>query len=153
MAEHTSAGTKLYIGGSSVENPALDGTYQEIGEVVNIGEFGRTYAEVTHINLSDRNVKKHKGSRNDGTFTVQLAKDMDDDGQDDLRAALDIDLDFNFQLTENDDPGGTGNSGTITYFKAKVMSFTTNVGGADQIVGASVSLGIKSGSIVEVPAS
>ncbi len=152
MAEHTSAGTKLHIGGFAVENPALD-SYTEIGEVVNIGEFGRAYAEITHTNLSDRNVKTHKGSRNDGTFPLQLAKDMDDDGQDDLRVALDVDSDYNFKLVENDDPGGTGDSGTITYFKAKVMSFTTNIGGPDQIVGATVSLGVKSGSLSEVPAS
>lgn len=152
MAEHTSAGSKLYIGGSSLENPA-DDVFQEVGEVVNIGEFGRVYAEVTHINLSDRNVKKHKGSRNDGTITLQLAKDMDDDGQDDLRVALDIDLDYNFKITENDDPGGTGDSGTISYFKAKVMSFTTNIGGPDQIVGSNVGLGIKSGSLQTISAS
>lgn len=40
---------------------------------------------------------------------------------------------------------------TTILFKAKVMSFTTNVGNSEQITGSNMTLGIKSGSIVETP--
>jgi len=40
---------------------------------------------------------------------------------------------------------------TTILFKAKVMSFTTNIGNSEQITGSNMTLGIKSGSILETP--
>jgi len=40
---------------------------------------------------------------------------------------------------------------TTILFKAKVMSFTTNIGNSEQITGSNITLGIKSGSILETP--
>jgi hypothetical protein len=150
MTVHTSAGTKIYIGG---KGPLLDeSAFQLIGEIVNPGEFGRVYEEIQHTSLDNRNVRKFKGSRNDGNMNMQLGRDPSDDGQADLIVALDDDDDYNFKVELNDDPGGTGDSPTTILFKAKVMSYTTNIGDANSIVAATALLGIQSGTIVETAA-
>lgn len=152
MAVVQSAGTKIYIGGKEV-SPQSETQWQLIGEVVNPGEFGRVYNLITHTSLDDRNVRKFKGSRNDGQLNMQLGRDPQDDGQADLISALDDDSDYNFKIELPDDPGGTGNSPTTFLFQAKVMSYTTNIGDPDSIIGATCLLEIRSGSIQETPAS
>ena len=146
----TSAGTKISIA------PLPAGTYNltlftgitsawdEIGEVTDLGEFGREFALVTHNPLATRRTVKRKGSFNDGAVTMQMARTPADDGQDALLDALDDDDSFAFRVELQD--------GSVLYFSAQVMSYTTNVGGADQIVTASVSLEIDN-DIFEVPAS
>lgn len=145
MSVGTSAGTKISIADPAGAVPSSG--WQEVGSVVSIGEFGRTYSEITFTELGSRDVLKFKGSRNDGNIALQLGKDVDDAGQDDMNAALNSDEDHWFKIELNDAPVG-GTPTTIT-FEAKVMSFTTNVGGTEQVVGASANLGIKSGSITE----
>jgi len=143
MAAQTAAGTVISIG--STGDLSTETSWTTIGEVVSISEFGRTYAEVTHNPLTDRGTEKFKGSYNDGDITLQLAQDLSDAGQQALLDALDDDAAFNFQVLQNDAPD-TGEP-TTHVFKARVMSFTHNVDGVDSIVGASVTLGIVSGTL------
>ncbi|WP_342640936.1 hypothetical protein [Rhodoligotrophos ferricapiens] len=150
MPESTSAGTKISIGTTAVAH-ATD-TYTEIGEVTNLGEFGRTYQEITHEPLASRDVRKHKGTRNDGSLVIQLARDINDAGQEAVEAALDSDFDYNFKIELNDKPEEDGTN-TLIYIKAKVMAFTDNIGGPNQVVGGTITLGIKTGSKVIVPAA
>lgn len=152
MSLSQAAGAKIYIGGKTV-SLASETNWQLIGEVVSMGEFGRVYALVTHVSLDNRNVRKFKGSRNDGAVTLQLGRDAADDGQADLIVALDDDDAYNFKIELADDPGGTGNSPTTRLFQAKVMSYTMNVGEADSIVGSTVTLEIESGTTSETAAS
>ena len=147
MSVNTSAGSKLFIG-TTASNGASD-SYTEVAEITNIGEFGRQYNEITFTSLSDRNVRKFKGSRNDGNITLQLGRSAGDAGQAAAVVALDDDQDYNFKITLNDDSGVSGSTPTTFIFKAKVMSYVTNVGGPDQVVQATMQLGIKSGSITE----
>lgn len=151
MSVNTSAGSKLFIG-TTATSGASD-SYVEVAEVTNIGEFGRTYAEITFTSLGDRNVRKFKGSRNDGNITLQLGRSAGDVGQAAAVVALDDDQDYNFKITLNDDSGVSGATPTTFIFKAKVMSYVTNVGGTDQVVQATMQLGIKSGSIIETAAT
>lgn len=154
MTVRTTAGTRIYIAppGDLPESPLESPNFwTEIGEVVNFGEFGRTYAEVTHESINNRNVRKFKGTRNDGNIPLQLGRDTSDDGQELLRQALDDDDDWNFKI-ELDDAPTAGTPTTLT-FLAKVMSYTTNLGGPNQIIGATATLGIQSGSITEVAAA
>lgn len=230
MGASTAAGAKILIG--TTASVAATDTFVEIGEVVTIPEFGRSYNEIKHNPLSSRGTQKFKGSYDDGSITISLGKDASDAGQAAVIAALDIDSDYNFKVVANDGvaalsilgvsisaatpgvvtsvahdlavntavkftagagtlptgivagttyyvktvlsadtfsvsatPGGaaiatTGSpsgtytmetvpAGTYQLFKAKVMSYTTNIGSLDDIIKASVMLGIKSGSIVE----
>lgn len=143
----TSAGTTLAISATLPATYNETGfeavSYTDIGEVVNLPEYGKASNLVTHNPLGDRKTYKFKGSYNNGSVTVQLAKDSDDAGQVIVLAANDSDNSYSFEVTLND--------GTVQYFTAKVMSYTTNVGTVDQITGSTMQLEIDS-DIVEVAA-
>jgi hypothetical protein len=117
--------------------------YVTVGEITDAGEFGRQYNLVTHNPIGDRRTVKRKGSYNDGQLTLQMARVPADAGQTDLQAALASDSDSAFKVTLQD--------GTVLYFMAQVLSYTTNLGNVDQITGATVVVEI-SHDIVEVPA-
>jgi len=146
----TSAGTTIgvtstapgtYDDDSTTGFPASSFTL--IGEVTDLGEFGREYSAVTHNPLGDRRTVKRKGSYNDGTVAMTVARVPGDAGQAELQTALDSDDSYYFEVTLQD--------GTSLYFAAQVMSYTTNVGTVDQITTASVSLEITN-DIIEVSA-
>lgn len=143
----TSAGTKFYIGAvlpATYDQAGFEAVvWTEIGEIVDGGEYGRAYNLVTHNPLGDRRTVKRKGSYNDGTVALQLARVPTDDGQDDLIVALDSDDSFPFKVVLQDT--------THQYFSAQVMSYTTNVGTVDQITAAAVSLEIDN-DIIETTA-
>ena len=154
MSVHTSAGSKISIGTTA---PASNKTqfeadvYDEIGETVSIGEFGRTYQENTFTSISNRAVRKFKGSYNDGNLTLGIGKDAKDAGQAALQAALDDDRDFNFKVELNDEDEETDGGSTTIYFRAKVMGFTTNINDVNSTVGGTVTLALESGSLLEIP--
>jgi hypothetical protein len=127
----TSAGTTIAI---SATQPATYNqigfaalTFTNIGEVTNLGEFGRVYEQVTHQPLGDRRTVKRKGSFNDGALSLQIGRDEADAGQALLLTALDDDNSQAFEVTYQD--------GTIKYFTAQVMSFTDVVNDANTITG------------------
>lgn len=116
-------------------------TYEAIGEITNIGEFGRQYNLVTHNPIGNRKTVKKKGAYNDGQMTLQMARDPADGGQADIITALDSDADSSFKIVLQD--------GTILYFVAQVLSYTTNMGSVDQIVSSTVVVELTD-AIVEV---
>jgi hypothetical protein len=142
----TSAGTTISIGSAApasytqVAYEAL--TYTLISEVTDIGEFGREYTLVTHNPIGDRGTVKRKGSFNDGALALQMARVPDNAGQAAVIAARDVDVSHGWKIVYPD--------GTIGYFAAQTMSYTTNVGNVDQIWAASVNVEIDSGSYIEV---
>ena len=138
----TAAGTKLYVGGTGVL--LSESSWEEVGEIVDFGEYGKNFELVTHNPIGSRKTFKFKGSYNEGTLALQLGQDIADDGQADLRAALETDYDYNFKIEFNDAPAASGSTNTIDTFKAKVMSFTTQVGGVNSIVGAACNIEINS---------
>ena len=92
----TSAGSKIYIG-SPPATVTLAGfqavsDFTEIAEVVDIGEFGKKYNQVTHSPLSSRQIIKRRGSYDNGTATIQMAYAPTDPGQAKLAAALQTDV-------------------------------------------------------------
>lgn len=151
MSVQTSSGSKVYIG-TTASNGATD-SYTEVASITNVPQFGRVYSEIKFSSLGDRNVLKFKGQRDDGTIAIDLGRDMSDAGQAAAVVALDSDLDYNFKITLNDASGVSGSTPTTFRFKAKVMSYETIPGNATSVVMAKLSLGIKSGSIVEIAAS
>lgn len=150
MTVVTSAGTIVSIG-TKAANPVGD-SYTEIGEVVNLPEFGKVYNLITHNPLNNRKTFKFKGSFNEGSLAMDIARDPSDAGQAAARAALDDDDAYNFEIQLNDADDVTGSTPTTLYFKGKVMSYTTNVQSVDSIVGSTLTIEID-GDITEVAAS
>lgn len=146
MSVYTSAESKIFIGGvatGSEDQSAYEAkTWVEIGEVSSIGAFGDSANEITFTALSDRRVRKFKGSFNAGNIVLELGIDEDDAGQDDLRTALASDFDYCFRIDRNDNNTASPTDVTKLYFNGKVMSFEDNIGTADDITTASATIGI-----------
>ena len=142
MTVRTTAGTTLKI---SASNPAtFDATgyaalsFTTVGEVTNLGEFGREYNLVTHNPIDNRGTVKKKGSFNEGSIQLQLGVDDADAGQILMNAAALSDNDYSFLITTQ--------SGQKYYFQAQVMQFKVNAGSVDQILAATATLEITTSS-------
>jgi hypothetical protein len=152
MTVKTAAGTTIAISASipatfdqaGYEASAM--VFSTVGEIVDGGQHGRQYAEVTHMPIGSRGVQKFKGSFNEGNKTLQMGLDSDDAGQILLKAALLSDNNYSFRVAY---PGGD-----YDYFQAKVMSYQKATTGVDTIVSATCELAIQTNSagvgVVEV---
>lgn len=143
MAVQTSAGTTI---GISAGLPATDDaagygalTFTPIGEVTDLGEYGKVFNLVTHNPIATRRTEKFKGSFNEGSISMGIGEDTSDAGQILLDTAVESDANFAFEITAQD--------GDIDYFQAKVMSKTVNVGSVDSIRSSTVQLEITSGIV------
>ena len=135
----TSAGSKLWIGNPPAAQTlvALQAvSYTEVKEVVDIGEFGKTYNLVTHNPLGDRITVKRKGSINNGTLAVQMAYAPSDPGQALLATAVDSDSSYSYKVVLQDN--------TTFYFTAQAMSRPVQVGGVDSITSSTCNIEIDS---------
>lgn len=143
----TSAGTDISICANAPATYNATGfaalTWTSIGEVTELGEFGRVYNIVKLNLLKDRRTVKRKGSYDDGTVAAQMARVPDDAGQAILVAAVNSDSSYSIKVTLQD--------GTKFYFSAQISSYTTNVGNVDQITSATVNFEIDN-NIIEVAA-
>lgn len=146
MAIGPTAGSKLYIGTS--ETIASPDDYLEIGNITNIGDFGKAFQEITVETIGQRGVQKFKGTYNEGTFTCTVARDATDTGQAAAIAALASDLPYNFKLVMND-ATVTLTTPTQFVFTAKIMSYVTKMGGANNVPMADIVISIVSGSVTE----
>jgi len=141
MTVFTSAGTTLQVSASA---PAtFDGVGYAavfaqspgpaiVGEITDLGEFGREFALVTHMPVGSRGTQKFKGSFNEGTMALSLGLDTDDAGQIIMKTASLSDNNFSFMVTTQ--------NGDKYFFQAKVMSFKVNVAGVDSITTATTTL-------------
>lgn len=152
MTAYTSAGSTLAIAAAQPATYNAAGyealTPTVIGEITDLGEFGRVYNIVTHNPLDTRGTVKRKGSFNEGTIELKLALDGEDAGQDLLEAASISDDDYSFEMTLQ--------NGEKFYFQGQVSSFKVGVGTVDQITGASVTIELTTNDdgvgVVRVPA-
>lgn len=144
----TSAGTTIEISAALPATYDKAGfaalSYTEIGEVSDLGEFGREYNIVKFNPLKDRRTVKRKGSYDDGTVQVQLAKAAKDAGQILLKSAVNSDASHSVKIVLQD--------GTTFYFTAQVSSSTVNVGNVDQITSSTFKLEIDNDIIEVAPA-
>jgi len=101
------------------------GTYQIVGNVDQIPQFGASRNTVTFNPLKDIDVVKIKGSRDNGTIDISLALVEDDVSIPILEAAEDSDESFSFYAQTQ--------SGAKRYFVGKVMSLQTTIGGVDDV--------------------
>jgi len=135
----TSAGATLHIGDSS--SPP---NYTKVAGITNIPEFGRSYERGTFNPLGDRRTRKYKGAYDEGSFSVELARDLSDQGQTDLQTAVDSDTPVPIKIELNDAPSGSGTSPTTFEFDALIMSFTTAIGTTNDYVSGTVQMEIVS---------
>lgn len=153
MSSHTAAGATLKL---SAGVPAtFDGTgyaaltYTAVGEVIDLGEFGRKYNVVKNNPLATRGTVKKKGSFDEGTMAIKLNLDTDDAGQILAKQALNSDANYAVLVTDQ--------NGDKYYFQAIVTSFVVGVGSVDNIVSASIDLDLQTSAtgvgIVEVLSS
>lgn len=141
MAIHSGAGTVVSIATTSgVSTVDLTGfqakTYQAVGEIVNIGDFGKKFNVIKHMPIGTRYTKKLKGSYDNGSMALSMASDNADAGQIIMKTASDSDLSYAFKIVEQD--------GTTTYFTAQTISFVKKISGVDSIVAMDASLEIDS---------
>lgn len=107
-------------------------THTLLGEVTDLGEFGREYALITHNPIASRATVKKKGSFNEGQMTLQLALDTDDAGQILAKAAALSDSPYSVKITLA--------QGDVYYVRALVMSFKITGSGVDTITTATIML-------------
>ena len=123
-------------------------SFTEVGEITTIPEIGRVYDLITHTPVAERKTFKLKGNYNDGAMALAMGRATDDAGQAIMKTAVDSDDPVAFKIAYNDTPSG-GSTPTIQYFSGLVMSYTTNTGDGNQVLGATGQIEI-SGDIIEV---
>ena len=136
MTVRTSAGTILKVSASAPATFNTAGysalTFTAVGEITDLGEFGREFALVTHNPVGTRGTQKFKGSFNEGTMNLTLGLDTDDAGQVLMKAASLADSAYSFEVTTQ--------NGDTYYFQAMVMSFKVGIGSVDSITTATCTL-------------
>ncbi|TCP90937.1 tail tube protein [Rhizobium sp. PP-CC-2G-626] len=156
MGITTTAKTQVSIGTVTPFTTAVayaGDTWKPIGNVMDVGEAGSEAEIVTAKMVSDAYVKKLKGSRDNGTMELQVARDSSDAGYQALVAAEQADAPYNFSVVLNDAPSvGASPKPSKFYFSAIVASRKNSFGDADTVVTTTFSLAI-SGAIIEVAAS
>lgn len=151
MTVQTSAGATLRI--SATQPVTFDEAGYEalfdaspapalVGEITDMGEFGREYALVTHNPVGDRGTVKFKGSYNAGTMSLALGLDNDDAGQVLMQTASVSDDDYSFAVELQD--------GTRYFFQGKVMSWRVGIGSVDSVTTATATLELTSAGGVDV---
>jgi hypothetical protein len=122
-------------------------TWIACGELAELPAFGAEAALATHTPLSTGIVAKRRGSLNYGSVALTMAVSEDDAGQTLLQTAAeaaagtDASVSIKVELV----------NGEIQYFTAQVMSYKVNVGNADAITMAEVTLEIDN-AVVKVAA-
>lgn len=157
MSVKTAAGSKLYLGSEdpdeSVDSQAEfeADSYQLVGEVEDLGEFGDAWNSTDFTALADSRVRRFKTTRDAGEMQVVLGFDAADAGQSALVTAVDSKNDYAFKLTLDDEGSGSPSNPTTFYFRAKVMSNRVVGGSNDNVIRRNVTLAINS-AIIQIDA-
>lgn len=120
-------------------------TWAACGELAELPSFGAEAALATHTPLATGVVAKRRGSLNYGSVALTMALSDDDAGQTILQDAAEAAAGTDAQVSVKVELV----NGEVQYFTAQVMSYRTNVGNADAITMAEVTLEIDN-SIVKV---
>lgn len=120
-------------------------TWVACGELAELPSFGAEAALATHTPLATGIVAKRRGSLNYGSVALTMALSNADAGQGILQLAAEAAAGADAQVSVKVELV----SGEVQYFTAQVMSYRTNVGNADAITMAEVTLEIDN-SIVKV---
>ena len=102
-------------------------SYTVVGEVVDIGNFGKKYNLVSFAPLGDRKIVKRKGSYNNGTMSIKLGASVTDPGQKALLQGSTSDTSYAFKVTTQ--------ALNSYYFTGQIMSFVQEFSSVDTIMG------------------
>lgn len=122
-------------------------TWSACGELSELPAFGAEAALATHTPLATGIVAKRRGSLNYGSVALTMAVSDDDTGQTVLQDAAEAAAGTDAQVSVKVELV----NGEVQYFTAQVMSYKVNVGNADAITMAEVTLEIDN-SVVKVAA-
>lgn len=120
-------------------------TWSACGELSDLPAFGAEAALATHTPLGTGIVAKRRGSLNYGSVTLTMALSATDTGQVVLQTAGEATAGSDAQVSVKVELV----TGEVQYFTSQVMSYKTNVGNADAITMAEVTLEIDN-SVVKV---
>ena len=144
MAKTTSTGVTLYAVAALPATETKIGwealSWVKVGEVVDLPSYGPNVSVVESKPLEKGVVQKYNGFVNHGSLAVGLEQDLVDAGQIVLQGALpDANGAFkpvSFKIAFTD--------AKVDYFHGGVFSFTTDIGSADSMIGATVNVEINS---------
>lgn len=138
----SSVGTVVSVSNSSPATYNSAGfaalTWTACGELAELPSFGAEAALATHTPLATGIVAKRRGSLNYGSVALTMAVSDDDGGQTILQDAAEAAAGTDAQVAVK----VLLVNGEIQYFTAQVMSYKVNVGNADAITMAEVTLEI-----------
>lgn len=142
MGIQTAAGTKVYISAAQPATYNAAGynalTFTLVGEITDVGEFGREYEKVRHKPVGTRATRKLKGSYDEGEMNLEMALDTDDAGQIIMKTASESDADYSIKVEAQ--------NGDKYFMQAQVSTFKRQFGTVDDVVMANVSLDITTNS-------
>lgn len=121
-------------------------TWVEVGELIDLPEYGPTVTVVESNPLKTGITEKYAGFTNFGSVSLGLEWDLEDAGQTILAAAINPGGAFvphSFQVEYND--------GTVEYFHGGVFSYTRSAGSANSMVGSTVQVEINSEVVSVAP--
>lgn len=150
MAVTGTLGARLYTSATPLSN--IDGAADAIGDfqgltiatecglIENFGELGRQFETVTFVSVGEGRTRKLKGPYNDGQMQLTLGLDLSDAGQAALKSYADASNQntYPFKITL---VGADASYDTI-YFGAIVTAFRTQMGAANAVVKAMLTLEI-----------
>ena len=141
MAKLTSTGTKLSV---VAEDPATFDdvgysalTFVEVGEVIDLPEYGPNVQVVESNPLATGITEKFKGFINYGSQSMGLEFDSEDAGQIILAAGVEgatKNTQHSIKIEYQD--------GSIDYYSARIFSYTKAPGSANSMVGSTVQVEI-----------
>ncbi len=157
MSVTTTSGTKIYIGSATLIGSGsppfeyADDSYQEIGEVENLGEFGDEAPLVKFSAIGDGRVRNLKGARDAGELALVCGRDPLDAGQAALDAAEQTKAAYNFKVVAADAPNDDYTD-SVFYFSALVRSRKNQFGANDDVTKKMFSLAINT-AVEETPSA
>jgi len=123
-------------------------SYTTVGEITNIGDFGREWNINSHTPVALKGAQKIKTGFDPGEMTLELALDTDDAGQVLMKAAENSTAFYAFLITTTVGPLDK------YYFQGLVKSWKVKIGDKNATTSASASIAITTSntdvSIVEV---
>lgn len=141
MAKITSTGTKFSIVADTPATFDAAGyallTYTEVGEVVDLPEYGANVSVVESNPLATGVTEKFKGFINYGSQSIGLDYDSADAGQqilDDAVTGANKNLEHSVKIEYQD--------GSVDYYACRVFSYTKAPGSANSMVGSTAQVEI-----------